>query len=224
MHLDDLRSTTGAHRTPTGAGPPTATSASWLRTTLGDCASLVGDKVDPVSCEGMPYIGLEHIGKGTLTLLGTGRAQDVQSTKSAFRAGDILFGKLRPYFRKVVRPSFDGICSTDIWVVRPRAGVDAGYLSYLMASKAFVDFASQGSEGTRMPRAKWDYVARYPFHIPPLAEQSDIGRILSTLSDKIELSRRMAETLQETLRTLLPPLIAGQVRAHDAEKIVKGAK
>lgn len=196
----------------------------WLRTTLGDCASLVADKVDPADCGDLPYIGLEHIGKGTLTLLGTGRARDVQSTKSAFRTGDILFGKLRPYFRKVVRPSFNGICSTDIWVVRPRAGVDAGYLSYLMASKAFVDFASQGSEGTRMPRAKWDYVTRYPFHLPPLAEQSDIGRILSTLSDKIELNRQIAETLQETLRTLLPPLMTGKVRARDAEKIAKSVK
>ncbi len=196
----------------------------WPMVTFGDCASLVGDKVDPTDCGDLPYIGLEHIGKGTLTLLGTGTARDVQSTKSAFRAGDILFGKLRPYFRKVFRPSFDGICSTDIWVVRPQAGVDAGYLSYLMASKAFVDFASQGSEGTRMPRAKWDYVVRYAFRLPPLAEQYGISHALSTLSDKIELNRRMAETLQETLRTLLPLLMSGEVRAHDAEKIVKGGQ
>ena len=203
---------------------PMATGANWSWTTLGDCATLVGDQVDPADCRDLPYIGLEHIGKGTSTLLGTGKAQDVQSTKAAFRAGDVLFGKLRPYFRKVVRPSFDGICSTDIWVVRPQAGVDAGFLSYLMASKAFVDFASQGSEGTRMPRAKWDYVVRYRFRLPPLAEQYDIGRILGALSDKIELNRRMAETLQETLRTLLQPLISGEVRAHDAEKISKGGK
>ena len=196
----------------------------WPMVTLGDCASLVGDKVDPTDCGNLPYIGLEHIGKGTLTLLGTGTARDVNSTKSAFRAGDILFGKLRPYFRKVFRPNFDGICSTDIWVVRPKAGVDAGYLSYLMASKAFVDFASQGSDGTRMPRAKWDYVVRYVFRLPSLAEQYDISHALSTLSDKIELNRRMAETLQETLRALLPLLISGEVRAHDAENTVKGGQ
>ena len=75
-----------------------------------------------------------------------------------------------------------------------------------------------------MPRAKWDYVVRYPFRLPPLAEQYDIGRILGALSDKIEMNRRMAETLQETLRTLLQPLISGEVRAHDAEKISKGGK
>ena len=184
------------------AGGRTAAPTDWPMVALGDCASLVNDKVDPVKCGELPYIGLEHIGQGTLSLLGIGTAGDVGSTKTAFRAGDILFGKLRPYFRKVVRPNFDGICSTDIWVVRPKAGVDAGYLFYLMASKAFVDFASQGSEGTRMPRAKWEHVARCPLHLPPVWEQRAIARTLGALDDKIELNRRMAETLEVVVRTL----------------------
>ena len=182
--------------------PTRKSASSWRRTTLGACASLVGDKVNPANYGDLLYIGLEHIGKGTLSLLGAGTARDVDSTKTAFRAGDILFGKLRPYFRKVVRPNFDGICSTDIWVVRPKAGVDAGYLFYLMASKAFVDFASQGSEGTRMPRAKWEHVARCPLHLPPVWEQCAIARTLGALDDKIELNRRMAETLEVVVRTL----------------------
>ena len=177
-------------------------ASSWRRTTLGACASLVGDKVSPSDCGDLPYIGLEHVGQGTLSLLGTGKASDVESTKTAFRAGDILFGKLRPYFRKVVRPDFDGICSTDIWVVRPKAGVDAGYLFYLMASKAFVDFASQGSEGTRMPRAKWEHVAQYAASLPSVVGQQVIARILGTLDGKIELNRRMAETLEDVVGTL----------------------
>lgn len=196
----------------------------WPTVTLGDCASLVGDKVNPAVCGDLPYIGLEHIGKGTLSLVGTGTARDVDSTKSAFRAGDILFGKLRPYFRKVVRPTFDGICSTDIWVIRPKAGVDAGYLSYLMASKAFVDFASQGSEGTRMPRAKWEFVVRFPLSLPPVPEQQAIGHLLGKLSNEIELSRRTAETLEDTLRTLLPKLISGEIRLHGAENFTKALR
>ena len=175
---------------------------NWARTALGACASLVGDKMDPADCGDMPYIGLEHVGQGTLSLRGSGTAKDVESTKAKFRAGDILFGKLRPYFRKVVRPSFDGICSTDIWVVRPQAGVDAGYLFYLMASEALVDFASQGSEGTRMPRAKWEHVAKFPLRLPPISEQNAVANILSALDDKIELNRRMVETLEETVRIL----------------------
>lgn len=187
-------------------------------TTLGDCALLVGDKVDPAVCGDMPYIGLEHIGQETLSLLGTGTAKDVDSTKTAFRAGDILFGKLRPYFRKVVRPDFDGICSTDIWVVQPKAGVDAGYLFYLMASEAFVDFASKGSEGTRMPRAKWEHVTRFPLRLPSVAEQSSIARSLGALDEKIRLNRRIADTLEQTFGALFSSWFGHPVRTSTPDR------
>ena len=174
----------------------------WSKVTLGACASLVSDKVAPADSGDLPYIGLEHIGQGTLSLNSTGSARDVESTKTAFCAGDILFGKLRPYFRKVVRPRFDGICSTDIWVFRPKKDVDAGFLYYLLASSDFVRFASQGAEGTRMPRAKWEQASRFSARLPPVSEQRAIARILGALDDKIELNRRMAETLDEAVRAL----------------------
>lgn len=174
----------------------------WRDTTIGDCASLIRDNVSPSQCGDLPYIGLEHIGQGTLALLGAGTAKNVESTKTVFRSGDILFGKLRPYFRKVVRPRFDGICSTDIWVIRPRKGVDAGYLFYMLASSPFVGFSSQGAGGTRMPRAKWEHVSGFSFRLPPLADQRAIARVLDALDDKIELNRRMATMLEEAVRAL----------------------
>ena len=152
--------------------------------------------------EDVPYVGLEHIEKDTLTLLAHGEASSVTSTKTRFKPGDILFGKLRPYFRKVVRAPFDGICSTDIWVVRAKEGVDLGFLYYCMASWPFVDFATAGAQGTRMPRAKWEHVSRYEIVLPPLPEQRAIAHILGTLDDKIELNRRMNETLEEMARAL----------------------
>ena len=176
------------------AGRPTVT--------LGDCAVLVRETVSPSEMGDAPYIGLEHIGENTLSLLGHGAASDVTSAKARFRQGDILFGKLRPYFRKIVRAPFGGICSTDIWVVRSKNGVDQGFLHYCMASQEFVDFATSGSEGTRMPRAKWEYASQYRIPLPPLREQRAIARILGTLDDKIELNRRMNETLEAMARAL----------------------
>ena len=192
----------------------------WPMVTLGTCASLVGDKVAPADCGDLPYIGLEHIGQGTLSLLGTGTAQDVESTKTAFRAGDILFGKLRPYFRKVVRPYFDGICSTDIWVVRPRSEVDAGYLFYLLASKLHIDFANQGTEGTRMPRAKWEQVSRFPVRLPPVSEQCAIAQVLGAFDEKIEMNRRMGETLEEVVRVLFASLFSATSASAGTERAV----
>ena len=187
----------------------------WFETTLGECAVVVNETVSPTELGETPYVGLEHIGENSLALLGRGSAKNVTSTKSRFTKGDVLFGKLRPYFRKVICAPFDGICSTDIWVIRPASGIDPRYLFYLMASQQVVDFATQGSIGTKMPRAKWDHVSRYPVELPPLPEQRRIAHILGTLDDKIELNRRMNETLEEMARAVFKDWFVdfGPVRA-----------
>jgi type I restriction enzyme S subunit len=149
-----------------------------------------------------PYIGLEHIEESNLRLVGIGRAKTVTSTKFRFSKGDILFGKLRPYFRKVIRPDFDGVCSTDIWVVRAKHGIDQGYLYYWMASNDFVYFATQGSEGTKMPRAKWEHVGRFQRIGLSEYEQRAIAHILGSLDDKIELNRKMNKTLEAIARAI----------------------
>jgi len=109
---------------------------------------------------------------------------------------------LRPYFRKVIRPGFSGLCSTDIMVVRAKQGIDQGFLFYWMASQEFVDTATRGSEGTKMPRAKWDFLQRIVKPIPPLPEQRAIAAILGALDDKIELNRRMNQTLEAMAQAL----------------------
>lgn len=192
----------------------------WRSVTLGDCASLIGDKVDPATCRDTPYVGLEHIGQGTLSLIRVGTARDVSSTKIAFRFGDVLFGKLRPYLRKIVRPSFEGICSTDIWVLRPRPSVESDYLVYILASQPLIDFATVGSEGTGLPRANWSFVSRFPVWLPPMREQCAIARVLAPLDAKIELNRRMGETLSGVRDALLPKLTSGEIRCADADASV----
>ena len=122
--------------------------------------------------------------------------------KRILHEGDILFGKLRPYFKKVVVAPFDGICSTDIWVVRATEKCDQTYLFYWMASQEFIDIANQGSEGTKMPRAKWNHVARINKEIPDMTEQVRIGRTLLAFYDKIELNQCMNETLEAMARAL----------------------
>ena len=174
----------------------------WQRRSFGECASLVRETVSPSDLGNAPYIGLEHIGEHTLSLLGHGVASDVTSTKTQFKQGDILFGKLRCYFRKVVRAPFDGICSTDIWVTRAKEGADQGFLFYCMASQSFVDFADSGSEGTRMPRTQWDWVSKYEILLPPHSEQRRIAGILGTLDEKIQCNRQMNETLEAMVRTI----------------------
>ena len=59
----------------------------WPIIQFGNCAELVRDTVLPEDLDNIPYIGLEHIGEGTLSLTGCGNASDASSTKGRFRRG-----------------------------------------------------------------------------------------------------------------------------------------
>lgn len=168
----------------------------WESKTLDDIAELQREQFLPSKNDIRPYIGLEHIGEGTLSLLSVGKSSEVTSGKLVFNEGDILFGKLRPYFRKVILATFNGVCSTDIFVIKPKGKTYNKYLFYLFASKDIVDSASRASEGTKMPRASWDFLKNVDVNVPPFEEQKKIGDILYSLDSKIALNRSMNSTLE----------------------------
>ena len=147
------------------------------------------------------YVGLEHIIENNLRLSSFGCSSLVASNKFTFDAGDTLFGKLRPYFRKVVKPDFHGVCSTDIWVIKPKNGIDKNFLFYFFANQELVDIATLSSGGTRMPRADWNFLSETTWDIPLLEEQKSIALILSSLDDKIDLLHRQNKTLEALAET-----------------------
>ncbi len=169
---------------------------------FSNAAQLIRETVEPSLVKSEKYIGLEHIQEGTLHLSHYGYAEDVNSIKSRFKKGDILFGKLRPYFRKLIIAPFDGISSTDIWVIRAKKGVDQKFLFYWMASEDFINHSMAGAEGARMPRASWEYAGRLSCQIVDFVEQKAIARILSSLDDKIELNQQMKRTLEAQARAI----------------------
>ncbi|RLD03786.1 MAG: restriction endonuclease subunit S [Chloroflexota bacterium] len=176
--------------------------SEWKEKKLGRIAEISKDSWK-IGDGPAPYIGLEHIGEGSLSLVGLGHSEKVTSNKYRFKNDEFLFGKLRPYFRKVVRPKFDGICSTDIWVVKNRKGYDIDFLFYLFATKEFVDLAYSGSSGTKMPRADWDFMKETEWLIPEeIVEQKAIAAVLSSLDDKIDLLHRQNETLEAMAQSI----------------------
>ena len=174
----------------------------WKWVKLGEVAEIVKDIVNPNEFDDLNYIGLEHIGQENLRIISIGKSREVNSAKYLFKPNDILFGKLRPYFRKVVKPKFNGICSTDIWVFRAKQGYDQNYLYYFLANWDFVNLASSGEGGTRMPRADWNYLKQTEWIFPPLPEQKAIAEVLSSLDDKIDLLHRQNKTLEKMAMTL----------------------
>jgi len=174
----------------------------WKKVKLGEVADL--SKIPwKVGNENLPYIGLEHIEENKLRLSGVGNSNDITSNKFLFTENEFLFGKLRPYFRKLYKPKFKGICSTDIWVINSKTNTNKEFLFYLFANQDFVDLAYKGASGTRMPRADWNFMSETEWLIPKSKnEQKAIASVLSSLDDKIDLLHRQNKTLEAMAETL----------------------
>ena len=141
----------------------------WEQKTLGDLCDDVRETASPDQLEpDTPYIGLEHMPRRSISLSEWGRAEEVTSTKHRFRAGEILFGKIRPYFHKVGIAFVDGVASSDAIVMRPLTAELGSLALMVMSSDPFVANTAQSMrEGSKMPRADLKQMKQYVVTVPP---------------------------------------------------------
>ena len=135
---------------------------------------------------GAPCIALEHVESWTGEIKASSSDVSFDSQVKKFRAGDVLFGKLRPYLAKVARPSCDGYCVGEFLVLRPHNGeLLAEYLEKLIRSKPVIDAVNASTFGAKMPRADWHFIGNMIQPLPPLAEQGAIVRYLDAADGRI---------------------------------------
>jgi type I restriction enzyme S subunit len=190
----------------------------WEVKKLGEIAqdnrrSVQPDSVDPET----PYIGLEHLPRKSIALSEWGKASEVKSTKFAFRKGEILFGKIRPYFHKVGVAPVDGLCSSDIIVITPKSPEYRAITLACVSSVPFVEQATITSQGTKMPRANWDVLTRYTIAIPPQPIISCFNQISSDIVDLIMNLIFRNRNLLQTRDLLLPKLVSGELDVSDMD-------
>ena len=185
----------------------------WEVASLGDVAALRRKGIDPASeASDTPYIGLADMPRGSIALTDWGETGSVSSRKSAFKAGDILFGKLRPYFHKVGIAPVDGLCSTDIVVLGARKPKWSAFVLACVSSSAFVAHTSQIATGTKMPRTSWQAMRRYELGRPTDTMASEFQRTVSPMLRRIVSNIHESRTLTALRDALLPKLISGEMR------------
>lgn len=178
----------------------------WRSTTLGKIANESKLRWDPADGTHHVYVALEHIGQGTGRLEGVGRSDGVESAKTIFRPGDILFGKLRPNLKKTVHVDFPGICSTDIVAIRATKA-SSEYLFHLLSWDRTFDFAVKTASGTKMPRTSWPLLSEYEFNLPPLPEQRRIAEILTSVDEAIAATEALIEQTKRVKQGVLRQLL-----------------
>ncbi len=185
----------------------------WEVKALGDVANqrrngLTPEQIDPSA----PYIGLEHMPQRSIALSEWTNADGLVSGKSRFEEGDILFGKLRPYFHKVGVAPVEGVCSTDIVVISPISAHWFGVVLGHTSSKQFVDYTDAASTGTRMPRTKWKDMALYGFALPGVEIACGYNALIQPWIERMLSAIHECRMLAKQRVELLPRLVSGIVR------------
>lgn len=187
----------------------------WEEFSLDCIADNIKEQAIPVSLDcNTPYVGLEHIDKKNISLNRVGVSSDISSNKFYFSKYDILFGKLRPYFHKVCFAPFNGVCSTDILVIRPKQKEMLPFCLFAFFQKDLIDFSDYASSGTRMPRTSWNILSQYKMKRPPYDKIKKFNIICQKYIDKIEKNQQQIRTLGKLRDTLLPKLMSGEVRVR----------
>ena len=166
--------------------------------------------------ENKKCIELEHISQETGKLLGYTNSNEQQSIKNIFKKNQVLFGKLRPYLKKYWKADFEGVCSTEIWVLNGKS-VTNDYLLQFIQTNKFNQIANVSS-GSKMPRADWKYMAEIPFDVPPLKEQQKIAKILTTWDETISKQEALIGEKEQLKKGLMQKLLSGEVRFKEFDE------
>lgn len=161
-------------------------------------------KQSKISETELPYVEFEDINSGIGTLNKDISQKTGHKKGILFEAGDVLFGKLRPYLQNWLLCEFDGIAVGDFWVLRPQS-ITSKFLYYLIQSEAYQSVANISS-GTKMPRSNWTLVSETSFSIPKYEESRMIGEFFSFIDKTITLHQRKLEKLKLAKKALLQKL------------------
>ena len=185
----------------------------WEVKKLGEISTNKSKKYNPNNeTNFIKCIELEHLSSETGQLLGFVDGSQSGSIKNVFQKGNVLFGKLRPYLKKYYQPNFDGVCSSEIWVLNGKEILN-DFLYYLIQTNSFVDLANQSS-GSKMPRADWSILENGLFSFPNSEEQQKIASFLSLIDERIQTQNKILLHLKSLIESLNDSLSEQKIRIN----------
>jgi type I restriction enzyme S subunit len=185
----------------------------WQVLPLRDVCPDLREAASPADLEAdTPYIGLEHMPRRSITLNEWGRAEEVTSTKLRYRAGDILFGKIRPYFHKVGIALTDGVTSSDAIVLRPSADIFHSFALLTVSCDWFVTVVSKtAKEGSKMPRADWKLMEQQAVVVPSSGILAALNETVAPILEQLRTLSFANQKLRAARDLLLPRLMSGEI-------------
>ena len=168
----------------------------WEECTLEDVMKFSTTRVSSSELNEDNYVSTENMLQDFQGIL---KAKSVPEDVNviSFSCGDILISNIRPYLKKVWKATFNGGCSSDVFVLQANDNIESDYLHYVVANDKFINFVMSGAKGVKMPRGDKNQMKKYPLSLPQIQEQKKIGKMLSLLDERIATQNKVIEDLKK---------------------------
>ena len=167
---------------------------------LNDIAYFVEDKISSENIKLDQYVTTDSLLQNKK---GRTFAQNLPPQKCSlvhFKKGDVLLGNIRPYLKKIWYANIEGGCSQDVLVLRAKNNLESKFLYALLMQDSFFDYEMKATKGSKMPRGDKSHIINFP--CLDLNNKTEIGKLLSSLDDKIALNNRINAKLEQMAKRL----------------------
>ena len=148
----------------------------------------------------LKYLGMENVDKDTRAYnASTDILMSGKSTTYYFDESHVLYGKLRPYLKKVFLPELAGRCSTELIPLLPADAMEREYLALLLTDDDLVSYIMSESTGARMPRTDMKKLLAYKVAVPDIEEQ---GTRLKARNEQMKKCTILIETLRKQQKNI----------------------
>lgn len=161
-------------------------------------------------------IGLENIESNSGNFIETD--SEYEGNGFEFQVNDVVYGKLRPYLRKVWKATFSGNAVGDFYVFRCKSNSISSFLQYLLLSDGFTKIANSSTFGAKMPRVSSEFILSLHYFLPPLSEQQEIVAYIESKIKPIDASiakaKREIELLKELKQSVTTEAVTGKIKVY----------
>ena len=185
---------------------------------LEEVVKIQNGQVDP-NVE--PYSEMIHVGGANIES-GTGNLINLKSAKEGmlisgkylFTEDHVLYSKIRPYLNKVSKPGFTGICSADIYPIKPNSSLTKEYLMFLLRSIAFLNYANNNSGRANIPKINRKDLLKFEFQLPSFKKQSQFTEIMNNIEAQKQQQQHALAKSEELFQSLLQRAFKGELLAE----------
>ena len=173
----------------------------WEKCKLGDVMNFSTTRVNSSELNEDNYVSTENMLQDYQGIVDAKSVPEDVNVIS-FSCGDILISNIRPYLKKVWKATYNGGCSSDVFVLKANDKIESDYLHYVIANDKFINFVMSGAKGVKMPRGDKKQMKTYCLSLPQIQEQKKISTLLRLIDERISTQSKIIDKLQTLIKGL----------------------